>query len=416
METGTLLQWFKEEGEKVEIGEPLFEIMTDKINIEVEAYDEGILLKKYVEVDEQTPVNQIIAYIGKSGEKVPDTLQESEEEKDLESTTTEFYRPGKDQKVRATPAARMMASQQQIGLQDVYGSGPNNRVQKRDVLAFTKEDKQKISPLANKVAKANNIDLTNIEGSGIHGKILRKDIKFGQIQDQTPEHQSSQTISSMRKVIAERMATSLYTAPHVTLNTEVEMSKVKEMRVALLPVIEKQTGYRLSYTEIIIKACAIALKKHKNINVSLIDNQIINYQNVHIGLAVAVKDGLIVPVIKDAAGKGIAEITCNAKELSMLAHENKLKPTQMQGSTFTISNLGMYAIDAFTPIINQPESAILGVGRIHEKPVAINGNLEIRPMMTLSLSFDHRVLDGAPAAEFLTEIKSILENPYEIMV
>jgi pyruvate dehydrogenase E2 component (dihydrolipoamide acetyltransferase) len=166
----------------------------------------------------------------------------------------------------------------------------------------------------------------------------------------------------------------------------------------------------------LIKATGTALGRHPEVNVSIEGDEIVQHSDVHIALAVAVPDGLMVPVIKDVLGKGLAELTKDAKDIGKRARENKLLPDQLKGSTFTISNLGMFAIDAFTPIINQPESAILGVGRIQDKPVAVNGALEIRPMMTLSLSFDHRAMDGAPAAAFLTELKQVLENPFELLV
>jgi pyruvate dehydrogenase E2 component (dihydrolipoamide acetyltransferase) len=194
------------------------------------------------------------------------------------------------------------------------------------------------------------------------------------------------------------------------------MTKVKELRSQLLPIIEKQTGFRLSYTEVIIKAAGLVLSRYPSINASFINDEIIYNDDVHIGLAVAVKDGLMVPVIKDVNQKGLADLTTEAKDIGKRAREQKLLPDQLKGSTFTISNLGMYAIDAFTPIINQPETAILGVGRMQDKPVVQNGSIEIRPMMTVSMSFDHRVIDGAPAAEFLTELKRVLENPFELLV
>ncbi|AYA77519.1 2-oxo acid dehydrogenase subunit E2 [Bacillus sp. Y1] len=436
MAVGTLLQWLKEEGETVEIGEPLFEIMTDKINIEVEAYDEGVLLKKYFDVDAEVPVNQIIGYIGEEGEKVPDSspgiageeppaeeqkeevISERQEEPVLVSNIQEGEKP------RATPAARQMARSNKLELVFIKGSGPNGRVHKKDVLSHLEAtaSASKATPLARKIALAEQVDLSSITGSGSNGKIVKADVVTANSSKPTPPAANSvpaaqrRKMTGMRKVIADRMAQSAYTAPHVTLTTEVEMSKVKELRLALLPVIEKQTGFRLSFTDILVKAVGAALARHPQVNVSIDGDEIIQHSQVHIGLAVAVQDGLMVPVIKDVLSKGLAELTSDAKEIGKRARENKLLPDQMKGSTFTISNLGMYAVDAFTPIINQPESAILGVGRIQDKPVAINGALEIRPMMTLSLSFDHRAMDGAPAAAFLTELKQILESPYELLV
>ncbi len=436
MAVGTLLQWLKEEGEPVEIGEPLFEIMTDKINIEVEAYDEGVLLKKYFDVDAEVPVNQIIGYIGEKGEKVPDHSpglagEEPPAEEQMEEGISERQETPvlvsniqEGEKPRATPAARQMARSNKLELVFIKGSGPNGRVHKKDVVSHLEAtaSASKATPLARKIALAEQVDLSSVTGSGANGKIVKADVVTANSSMPATSAAASipaaqrRKMTGMRKVIADRMAQSAYTAPHVTLTTEVEMSKVKELRVALLPVVEKQTGFRLSFTDILVKAVGAALARHPQVNVSIDGDEIIQHSQIHIGLAVAVQDGLMVPVIKDVLSKGLAELTSDAKEIGKRARENKLLPDQMKGSTFTISNLGMYAVDAFTPIINQPESAILGVGQIQDKPVAINGALEIRPMMTLSLSFDHRAMDGAPAAAFLTELKQILESPYELLV
>jgi len=438
MQVGTLLQWFKNEGDPVEIGEPIFEIMTDKINIEVEAYEEGILLKKYFHADDQVPVNQIIGYIGEPGEVVPDespgiasdesTDDASKEESSSTEATVEVVdnvtSEGnlENEKVRATPAARRVARENGVNLALVQGRGPNGRVHEQDVLDYLKGNHVKATPLAKKLAQAEGVDLSTVKGTGVGGKVVKDDV-VSVLQPATPAVSTDVKpeakrvkLQGMRKVIADRMVQSKNTAPHVTLTTEVDMSKVKELRASLLPIIEKQTGYRVSFTEIIVKAVGQTLTRHKKVNASLIGDEIVYNEEVNVGLAVAVEDGLLVPVLNNVDKKGLASLTTEAKEISKLAREMKLKPNQMQGSTFTVSNLGMYAIDGFTPVINQPEVAILGVGRIQDKPVVDNGTIVIRPMMTLSLSFDHRAIDGAPAAEFLTELKRVLENPYELLV
>lgn len=433
MEVGTLLQWFKEEGEQVEIGDPLFEIMTDKINIEVDAYDSGVLLKKYYQTDDEVPVNQVIGYIGKEEDKVPDqspgisgsekdTKKEQTQEEPIETSQVAESSPGDDigVKKRATPAARKLVRDGNLELSSIEGSGPNKRIQKKDVIAYIEHNKEssvRSTPLARKAAIVENVSISNVEGSGSGGKILKKDVlsAINQVED-TANRPKRKKIAGIRKVIADKMTQSAFTAPHVTFTTEIEMTKLKELRNSLLPVIEKQTGLRLSYTDILIKATGEALARHPKINVSIEGNELIEHTHISIGIAVAVPDGLIVPVIKDVTSKGIAELTKDAKDIINRTRANQVRPDEMKGSTFTISNLGMYAIDGFTPIINQPESAILGVGRIQDKPVAIDGVLEIRPMMTLSLSVDHRTIDGAPAAAFLTELKEIIENPYQLLI
>ncbi|UYO36626.1 2-oxo acid dehydrogenase subunit E2 [Bacillus zhangzhouensis] len=427
MEVGTLLQWFKEEGDSVEIGEPLFEIMTDKINIEVEAYDDGIFLKKYYEADDQIPVNAVIGYIGEANEQVPSeppaqSDEDSPGSSELSSSDTassSSTEAGKtDEKVRATPAARKMAKDHHVAIHEVSGTGPKGRVQKRDVEAavHSSEKDQRVSPLAEKVAAREGINLANVAGSGAHGKIMKSDVTAAAVQTAESSPVKIQKLAGMRKVIADRMSQSAFTAPHVTLTSEIDMTKAKEVRKQLLPAIEKETGYRLSFTEIIIHAVSNVLTRHSHINMTFEQNELHFHDDVHIGLAVAVKDGLMVPVISHANQKGLKQLTKEAKEIGRNARDQKLLPDQLKGSTFTISNLGMYAIDTFTPIINQPEVAILGVGRIQEKPVVVDGDIQVRPMMGVSLSFDHRVVDGAPAAAFLTDLKKVLEQPFELLM
>ncbi|MBD3859678.1 2-oxo acid dehydrogenase subunit E2 [Bacillus sp. 28A-2] len=428
MEIGTLLQWFKEEGDSVEIGEPLFEIMTDKINIEVEAYDDGIFLKKYYEADDQIPVNAVIGYIGEANEQVPSEPPAQADEDSPgsgESSSSDTASSGSteapktsDEKVRATPAARKTAKDHHVPIHEVSGTGPKGRVQKRDVEAVvqTGEKDQRVSPLAEKVAAREGIDLAAVSGSGAHGKIMKSDVQAAAVRAAEASPVKTQKLAGMRKVIADRMSQSAFTAPHVTLTSEIDMTKAKEVRKQLLPAIEKETGYRLSFTELIIHAVSNVLTRHPQINMTFEQNELHFHEDVHIGLAVAVKDGLMVPVISHANQKGLKQLTKEAKEIGRNARDQKLLPDQLKGSTFTISNLGMYAIDTFSPIINQPEVAILGVGRIQEKPVVIDGEIQVRPMMGVSLSFDHRVVDGAPAAAFLTDLKKVLEQPFELLM
>ncbi|CDO03527.1 Dihydrolipoyllysine-residue acetyltransferase component of pyruvate dehydrogenase complex [Oceanobacillus picturae] len=431
MEVGTLLQWFKKEGEEVEVGEPLFEIMTDKINIEVESYEEGILLKKYNEVDDEVPVNAIVGYIGEANESVPDsppipgsddneTAEQAEQETVYVSEQNEKVEREAGGKVRATPAARRVSREQGVSLENVNGSGPKGRIHAADVEASSeKVTPRRHTPLAGKVAENEGVSLGSVQGTGANGKITKSDVlsaSSGQIETSNQEPLERVKLKGLRKAVADKMLESARSIPHVTLTAEVDMSATVEVRKSLLPIIEKQTGYRLSYTEIIMKATAHVLGNHKKLNAALIDNEIVFNKSVNLGLAVAVESGLIVPSVPNVQDKGLAELTVASKELGAKARENKLKPAEMTGSTFTISNLGMYAIEGFTPIINPPETAILGVGRMADKPVVVDKSIEIRPIMVLSLSFDHRVIDGAPAAAFLTELKERLENPFGLLV
>lgn len=427
MEVGTLLQWFKEEGDPVEIGEPLFEIMTDKINIEVESYEEGVLLKRYYDVDDEIPVNTVIGFVGEEGEDVPDQQPEvsGEDTSDRdapsvveeEQVADEVVTADSSKKVRATPAARRVAREKNIDLASVNGSGPKGRIHEADVVAAV--DTQRTTPLAEKIAADKGIDLRDVKGTGANGKIQKADVLgHGAAPTASEPAEAPERIKlrGLRKAVADKMLESTRNIPHVTLTSEIDMSQVIDVRKQLLPVVEEQTGFRLSYTEIIIKAVAHVLGNHPKVNASLVGDEIVMNKAVNIGLAVAIDDGLIVPSVPDANKKGLAELTEVSKTLGQKARDGKLKPAEMSGSTFSISNLGMYAVDGFTPIINPPETAILGVGRIVEKPVVVDGSVEVRPMMVLSLSFDHRAIDGAPAAAFLTELKERLENPYGLLV
>src|SRR5690625_3031362 len=428
MEVGTLLQWFKEEGDTVEVGEPLFEIMTDKINIEVESYEEGILLKRYYEEDSEIPINAVVGYIGEENETVPDeppaldgtdTIEEDKEEKgeslqDAEEIETAVDESGK---VRATPAARRVAREQDITLSEVSGSGPKGRIHEQDVLDYAEKTSYRMTPLAEKMMKDEGFDPSEITGTGARGKIEKDDVlRYKNALTQEEEQVERIKLTGLRKIIADKMLESKRNIPHVNLTTEINMEKVMDLRKSILPIIEEQTGYRLSFTEIIMKTTAHTLAKHTRVNASLINDEIILNKVVNIGLAVAIDNGLIVPSIHRVNEKGLAQLTTESKELGQKARENKLLPDDMKGSTFTISNLGMYAIDGFTPIINPPETAILGVGRITKKPIVVDDSIVIKPMMVLSLSFDHRAMDGAPAAAFLTDLKNNLENPYSLFV
>ncbi|MBM4761203.1 dihydrolipoamide acetyltransferase family protein [Bacillus sp. B15-48] len=424
MEEGTIVSWLVQAGQPVEKGDPIAEIQTDKIVIEVEAETDGVLLKTLYDAGSVVNVQEVIAYIGEEGESVENLVAVDAEPEEVQEAVMEERIVTIDPKtienrIRRTPAARRLAEESQIKLSEIAGTGPLGRVQKIDVENYLKNHSQKITPLAKKIADDQGIDYKQITGTGPNGKIVKDDLShLNEKEEIVAIDQAEKRVpfTGMRKVIADRLAQSAYTAPHVTLTTEVDMTNCINLRKELLPVIEKLNGYRLSYNEVIVKAAAHTLGNHPAINVSLKNNEIIYHSQVNVGFAVAVPNGLVVPVVKSANLLGLAAVTEECKTLAKLTRDGKLLPEQMKNGTFTISNLGMYAIDAFTPIINQPESAILGVGRIVEKPVGVNGEIKLRSMMTLSLSFDHRIIDGAPAAEFLTSLKETLENPYKLII
>lgn len=397
METGTIMQWLVQEGDAVSQGDVLLEVMTDKINIEVEAYESGTLLKTYYQEGDVVPVNQVIAYIGEEGEEVPDqppaleaegdTKPQEETPVDKEEQPQAATQPttvAKNEKPRATPAARKWAREHDLSLYEIQGSGPRGRIHVEDVRRHLEQ--QKRQPVA-------------------------------RVEPTTPKQPAKRTtLSGMRKTIAERMQQSWTQVPHVTLHVEADVQKLIEMRKELLPLVEKKTGLRLSYTELILKATGIALREHPSVNVTFEGNEIVARNEVNIGLAVSQEQGLLVPVIHHVDQLGLAELTEKSKQVAKEARQGRLSPDALAGGTFTVSNLGMYAVDQFTPIVNQPQTAILGVGRIRERAIGVDGELCLRPLMSLSLSFDHRVIDGAPAADFLTTLVTLLENPYQLFV
>lgn len=393
MDVGTITVWLKEEGDRVEVGEAIFEVMTDKIAIEVEAYEEGILLKKYIGNDGSAPVNSVIGYIGEAGEEVPATMPGLEtSEEVIEEVVVEVKEIAtkveessvKTDKVRATPAARRLARLNNVDLCNVKGSGPRNRVQAQDILSYQPA----------------------VTGSAV---TTVADDEFELIL-WTP----------MRKIISENMVQSKREVPHVVMTAEVDMTKVVSLRKDLISLVEEETNERLSYLEIITKATTRVLKKYPIFNSRSSEEGIYQYKHVNMGIAVALEDGLIVPVVKNADKKGLAELTTDIKELTRKARNSQLTKDEMTGATFTISSLGKSKVKHFTPIINYPEAAILGVGGMYEKQEIITENGEVKvinkPVVELSLSFDHRVVDGAPASNFLSDLVTILEEPMSLLL
>jgi pyruvate dehydrogenase E2 component (dihydrolipoamide acetyltransferase) len=407
-ETGTILQWYKAEGDTVETGEPILEVMTNKINIDVESYHDGILLKHLYEEGAEVPVLEAIAYIS-----------DEEDEKD------EIHA-----QVRATPAARVLARAQGINLQNVPGSGNLGRIHKEDVQALIEKRDSSVvtppserkngkrlssqtslpddTPLINNDSVTNNEQLTNNGLATNNSQLTKQKAKTGSLLP----GDTIVNLSGTRRIIGARMAESALQSPHVTLMLEIDMLLSTELRKQLMPLVEEQTGIRLSLNTIILKAAANVLRTHPNVNATWgAENELVYHKAVNLAMAVAVPGGLVAPVIHDADRKGYCELSVSTKQLSELARTQKLPLAAFENGTFTVSNLGMYGIEQFTPIINPPQVAILGVGAVIEKPVAVNGSVEVRPRMALSLSFDHRALDGAEAANFLKDLKQVLELP-----
>jgi len=383
MEEGLVGEWLKEEGEMVEKGEPLCEIETEKTVDTIEAPESGMLRKILVPANTTVPVNQVIAIIAGPGEEIPEVgkVVEGVEKAVIkpEAVEMEAEKPAEriiEERVRISPLARRLAEEHRIDITRIKGTGPGGRIVKEDVLRAIEEAKA-VAVAIPAVEKAKVIPLTGI-----------------------------------RKAIAKRLAYSAQTAVHVPITAEVDVSETVKFYETLGPEVEEKAKTRLSYTDILVKAVAKALRDHPMVNSILEGEQIRLMDEINIGIAVALEEGLIVPVIREADKKSLFEIAASRKELVEKARQGKLTTRETAGGTFTISNLGMFAVDTFAPVINPPESAILGVGRIVKKPVVVNDQITIRSVMTLTLVFDHRVMDGAQAARFLQSINKILGNPY----
>jgi pyruvate dehydrogenase E2 component (dihydrolipoamide acetyltransferase) len=405
MDTGTFVEWLKKEGEQVEKGEPLFIVLTDKANIEIEAPASGVLAGVRAQPDDVIPVTEVIAYILEPGEALPSAKGVPSEA--AAEYTPPSPRPKPDAaearaaaaepspgKVRATPAARRLAAELGIDLTLVSGSGARGRIHKNNVLAFAqqRESVREQTPF-----------------SKDQGTAMVPDV-------QVPLPQARQKevvpLAGPRRIIADRMAHSAFTAPHITLSLRVDMSEATRLRDRTQDSIQDKTGYRLSFTAILARAVAWVLPGHSYLNASLHGEDIILWDDVHLGIATSLEDYLIVPVIQQAQAKNLEQMVTALGDLVERARARRLTPAEMSGSTFTISNLGMFGIESFTAIINPPESAILAVGAIVDTMVSSGEGVEPRPMMNLTLSADHRVVDGAAAARFLAELKATLENPY----
>jgi pyruvate dehydrogenase E2 component (dihydrolipoamide acetyltransferase) len=415
MEEGTIIRWLKAEGEEVEKGEPLFEVQTDKVNMEVEAPASGTLGKILVPEGETVAVVRGIAYILEPGEEAP-------EEWPLPVAAVEAIAsrpPAAATKPLATPAAKRLARDKGIDLTRVRGSGEGGMVTREDLFAFLEEkpapevtaaEQVKASPRARRLAQEKGVPLSVVEGSGPEGRITEQDIL------DLLTSQELVTPSPIQRVTAERLSQSFTTAPHFYLVVECQATKLVEWRERLIPIIEEEVEVRLTFTDMLIFLVAKALQDHPLANASWEDGRIRIAKEINTGIATAVEEGLIVPVIKNADQKGLEEIARERFELADKAAKGKLSLEELEGGTFTLTNLGMFGVDEFGAIINPPQSAILAVGRIAQRAVVEGGKVVARPTVRLTLSVDHRVLDGAEGARFLKDLKSVIEEPGEVFM
>ena len=423
MEEGTIVKWLVEEGDEIKEGDPIVEILTDKVNMEVEAESSGFLIKKVRFEDEVLPVFTVIGYIGEKGETVSEEVKEKTEDKKPEKKETEensvFFNKSltqPDKLNRATPAARKKARENSLSLGEIEGSGPKGRIQLNDVENFLEGNGIKATPLARKIAEGEGISLEDISGTGSRGKIFKRDLVLNKAPEIISKESELKPYTGIRKVIGDRMTESQFSAPTFTLNIEVEVNKLLKLKDKISEPLMNETGEKLTINDLLILAVSRGVKKYPDVNVSLTDKGILCHKEINVGFAVSGNGVLMVPVVKNTEDKGIRHILTEGKDLIKKAREGKLGAAEQSGSTITLSNLGMYGVQYFNPIINQPNSCIIGVGTIEEKPKAKAGKISVKKVIYLSATFDHRVIDGALGAEFMQYIKQLIETPYSLLI
>jgi pyruvate dehydrogenase E2 component (dihydrolipoyllysine-residue acetyltransferase) len=439
MEEGQLSRWLKKEGDKVSMGEPLAEIDTDKATMEMQALGSGVLRKILIQEGESAPLGQLIAIIGEPDEDISALTSQA-----AATQTAPSAAPAAEAKESDAPAA---AAVEAPGATDSVvdkgaGTAAGNGREDSKTVESAPSGRLIVSPLAARMAAESGIDLRSISGSGPGGRIIKRDVEelMGQGKSATaaPGSQAPQRhlravpgspfqksataqasayrdepISEMRRTIARRLVTSLGPVPHFFLTTEIEMDRAAEMRKG---INELDPELKISLNDVIIKVAAAALMQHPQVNASFQDKVVRYYEHADIGVAVAIEDGLITPIVRAADQKSLGEIAAEVRDLAERARHRKLRPEEFMGATFSISNLGMFGIEEFTAIINPPEAAILAVGAMSPKPVVRNNEIVMRQMMRVTMSCDHRVVDGATGAKFLQTLKKILENPLFLVV
>jgi pyruvate dehydrogenase E2 component (dihydrolipoamide acetyltransferase) len=365
MKEGTVVQWFKKEGDAVQKGEPLVEVLSEKVTYDVEAPASGVLRKIIASEGANVPTDEAVGIIAGPDESLSET----------ETAIT----------VSSHPVAEVAMVPKEASAEKV-------------------EERVVASPAAKRLAREHYVDLSKVRGSGPEGRIVEEDVRhFIGEATVAPRVREIIPLTGIRKTTAERLSLSARTAPHSNLIMEADMTNAAKHRATM----------QLSYTDILVKAVAKSLREHPIMNATLDVEQIKIFEDVNVGIAVDTSKGLVVPVIRNADKKSLSEIASAVKELVEKARDNKLAKEDMTGGTFTITNLGMYGVDLFIPIINPPETAILAVGKVTEKPVVVNGQVTIKPIMGLTLAYDHRIVDGAPAARFLQKVRQVLESGFE---
>ena len=429
MKVGKVSKWYKNKGDPVEKGENLFEVETEKITNKIESPGSGILFQVVVPEGSTVPVGTILAVIAQAGEQ-PERIEGIHAGEVVEMKAEAGKPPSakaetglvEKKRILATPSARRVAKELDVDLALVPGTGPDGKIKEADVLKFHEEGPPapKITPLAAEIAKQEGLDISKITGTGENGKITRQDVERALAAGKVfPEEEPSPVkvipFEGMRKIIADNMHASLQNAAQLTAFTEVDVTEMVRFRDLMRAEYKKDDSVKISYNDIIVMATARALMRHRIMNSTLVGEEILVHDTVHLGIAVALSEGLIVPKLRNAEKKNLLQIAREVRQLAQKAREGALCVEEVTDGTFTISNVSMLGMDGFTPVLNPPETGILGVGRVIEKPAVFNGEITIRHMMTLSLTFDHRVVDGAPAMTFLKDLARYLEQPMLIM-
>jgi len=436
MAEGVVAKWNKRDGDQVKKDEEIAVIMSKKITYKLTAPEAG-LLRIVVREKETRPINSTLAFITAPGEPLPsveEAVAPAAPSSRAASATTPAAPsapsappPAKTGFVLASPAARRLAKEKGIDLAHVTGSGADGMVAELDVTRFIEAGADAAVPVevlatsaARKLAEQRGLNLAEIPGTGLGGRITEQDVLTFEAQAKAPAQAAPSAalpgaariipFAGMRQSIAEHMVESLHSMAQLTMMMEVDATELVKLREQV------KADFELTYTDLLVKAVAKTLKRHPSLNATLVGDEIHQLESIHIGVAVALQDGLIVPVVRDADRRTVPEIAQEVRRLAQGARDNTLSVDEVTGSTFTLTNLGSYGIDGFTPIINAPEAAILGVGRIVERVVVHEDQIARRKMMVLSLTIDHRLVDGAPGGEFMRLLKELLENPYRLLV
>lgn len=407
-ETGLIVDWLKQEGESVKMGEPIMMVETDKVTVEIESPGDGILRGISFKAGDTVPVTTVVAYLYQPDEKPVLAVASPAPATPISDSTSSAP--------LVTPVAVRMAVAEGVELAQVTGSGPAGRVMKSDVEAVI-EQKRRASPAARRIAREQNIPLAEIEGTGPRGRIQTPDVLKTLAQVSSPVARAPLgapeiiPLRGMRRKIAERIQSSYQTVPHISFTARVDTTALEQLRTRLNERSEKLNGPHVSLTTMFVKIVAHTLRQHRWLNSALREDKILLFPYINIGVAVALPDGLIVPVIQNADQKGIESLAGEVTDLTQKARQNKLQPTDVANGTFTISNLGPFGIEQFNAIINPGQAAILAISASQAEVVPVDGRPEIRPILRMTLSADHRIIDGAVAAHFMMDLKSAMEFP-----